>query len=117
MIINRFIPFRGFTAVNLFGLIFVRKGMRFTVIDLQHELIHTRQMLELLVVPFYVFYGLEWFVRFIAQRDILRAYLSISFEREAYAHQRDEDYLRHRRPYAWLHYLRRPTQKGQGTSK
>ena len=97
MIINRFIPFRGFTAVNLFGLIFVRKGMRFTVIDL--------------------FYGLEWFVRFIAQRDILRAYLSISFEREAYAHQRDEDYLRHRRPYAWLHYLRRPTQKGQGTSK
>lgn len=106
MIINRLIPFRGFTAINLFGLIFVRKGMTFTEVDLRHERIHTRQMLELLVVPFYLIYIIEWLVRLILTRHPLRAYLSISFEREAYAHQSDPDYLRHRRPYAWLKYLK-----------
>ena len=105
MIINRFIPFRGFTAINLFGLIFVRKGMTFTATDLHHERIHTRQMLELLIVPFYLIYLIEWLIRFIRMRNIRRAYLSISFEREAYEHQGDPDYLRHRRPYAWLKYL------------
>ncbi|MCR4993784.1 MAG: hypothetical protein K6A32_00105 [Bacteroidales bacterium] len=105
MIVNRFIPFRGFTAINLFGLIFVRKGMPFTAADLRHERIHTRQMLELLVIPFYMFYVLEWLVRLVQHRNLLRAYLSISFEREAYKHQHDSDYLAHRRHYAWLKEL------------
>lgn len=105
MIINRFIPFRGFTAINILGLIFVRKGMKFTDADLRHERIHTRQMLELLILPFYLWYGIEWLIRLIKTRNVQRAYLSISFEREAYEHQDDPDYLRHRRPYAWLNYL------------
>ena len=105
MIINRIIPFRGFTAINLFGLIFVRQGMSFTAVDLRHERIHTRQMLELLVVPFYLWYCLEWLFRLLQTRSPFRAYLSISFEREAYAHQSDPDYIRHRRHFAWIKFL------------
>ena len=33
-------------------------------------------------------------------------YRNISFEREAYAHQRDLNYLKHRRPYAWISRMR-----------
>ncbi len=105
MIVNRFIPFRGFTAINLFGLIFVRRGKMFTAVDLQHERIHTRQMLELLVLPFYLIYLVEWVVRLLQTRSLRSAYLSISFEREAYAHQSSPNYLRHRRHFAWLKYM------------
>lgn len=107
MIYNRFIPFGKFTAINLFGLIFVRKGRAFDASDLHHERIHTRQLLEMLVVPFYLWYCLEWLFRLMQTRSPFRAYLAISFEREAYENQSDDDYLRHRRPYAWMHYLRR----------
>ncbi len=104
-IVNSFIPFRTFAAVNIFGLIFVRRGNKFTDDDLRHELIHTRQMRELLYVPFYIVYGIEWLVRLIQYRKPLRAYLNISFEREAYVHQSDTDYLKTRRHYAWRKYL------------
>lgn len=39
---------------------FVRRGFRVTEIDIRHEQIHTRQMLELGVLPFYVLYVVEW---------------------------------------------------------
>ena len=35
-----------------------------------------------------------------------RAYLNISFEREAYAHMYDPNYLLYRRRFAWTKYLR-----------
>lgn len=106
MITSRFIPFAGFTAINLFGLIFVRKGKMLTSEDLCHERIHTRQMCELLFIPFYLFYLIEWVVRLFQTHDRLRAYHQISFEREAYTHQSDPNYLHHRRAYAWRHFLR-----------
>lgn len=114
MIVNRFIPFGRFTAINLFGLIFVRSGKAFTDTDLHHEHIHTRQLLEMLVLPFYIWYVMEWFLRLLKTHNLIRAYRAISFEREAYDHQDDEDYLQRRRPYAWLKYL---FQNGAGTSK
>ena len=105
MIFNRFIPFGSFKAINLFGLIFVRKGESFTASDLRHEQIHTRQMLELLVLPFYVWYLVEWFLRFLHHRNAIRAYFDISFEREAYIHQHEADYLSRRKHYAWLSFI------------
>ena len=57
---NRFVPFPGFKAVNLLGVMFVRRGFRVTEVDIRHEQIHTRQMLELGVLPFYVLYVAEW---------------------------------------------------------
>ena len=106
LIRNRLLPFGSFTAINLFGLIFVRKGRLFTPTDLQHERIHSRQMRELLYLPFYLFYVLEWFFRLFQTRNLLRAYFKISFEREAYLHQNEPDYLSGRTHFAWVHYLR-----------
>ena len=99
---NRFIPFKGFNAINLFGVIFTRRGIQVNAVMMNHERIHTRQMLEMLVVGFYLWYVVEWLIRFPRKGN---AYRRISFEREAYAHEHDLQYLQHRKPFAWWRYL------------
>ncbi|WP_299368734.1 hypothetical protein [uncultured Porphyromonas sp.] len=111
---SRWIPFRGFSAINLFGVIVVRKDLPEEYLSdplwletiVRHERIHTRQMVELLVIPFYLIYIIEWLVRLAICRDAERAYRSISFEQEAYAHQDDPEYRQRRKPYAFLRYWR-----------
>lgn len=93
---NDYIPFKGFKAINLFGIVFVHKECRMTATDLNHEAIHTAQMRELLYVPFYVLYVLEWLWLLSRYRKRHEAYRNISFEREAYAHQAEPDYLKAR---------------------
>lgn len=108
---NSIIPFKGFVAINLFGIVFVRKDYEFrSVADYQrmliHEGIHTKQMQELLYLPFYVWYLLEWLVRLVMYRDRHKAYRNISFEREAYANQHKWDYNKGRKRYAFLQYIK-----------
>lgn len=100
---NRLIPFKKYEAINLFGILFCRKHARITPEVILHERIHTRQMWELLIVGFYLWYVVEWLVRLPMKG---RAYSNISMEREAYANMHDANYLRHRKPYAWMRYLR-----------
>lgn len=95
---NSLIPRRGFAAMNLFGLLFVRKGVILDPVILNHERIHTRQQLELLFLPFLLVYLGEWQFRWLTNGfNGLKAYRSISFEREAYDHQNDLTYLSRRR--------------------
>lgn len=106
IIYNDIIPFKGFKAVNLLGVLFVRNGATLTDIDINHEAIHTAQMRETLYVGFYLWYVMEWLARLIATGfKAHEAYRSISFEREAYEHEDEPGYLESRRPYAWRHYL------------
>lgn len=68
---------------------------------INHEAIHSRQMRELLYLPFYLLYVLEWLVRLVQFRgNSFQAYKHISHEMEAYSHDADPDYLRRRRPFA-----------------
>lgn len=75
---------------------------------INHEKIHLRQQLELLVIPFYLWYFLEWVFRTVIYLDSYRAYQNISFEREAYAHEKDLGYIGRRSPYGFLNYIFRP---------
>ena len=111
MIYSRFIPFSSFVAINLFWLIIVRKGVKLTAIGVRHEHIHTHQMRELLFFGFYLWYVIEWLVRLVQFRDAKRAYFAISFEREAYQHQADKNYLQARPLFAWRYYLRRSVRR------
>lgn len=61
IIYNKIIPFKGFLAINLFGFLFARKKL--TEVDINHEKIHTEQMKELLYIPFYILYILEYIIR------------------------------------------------------
>ena len=101
---NKFIPFRRFEAINLFGVLFCHPDSKITPQLINHERIHTAQMLEMLVVGFYLWYTVEWLVRLLMRGN---AYLNISFEREAYKHEDEPDYLEHRKHYAWVKYLKK----------
>lgn len=102
---NRFIPPRGFTYVNLFGVLFTRRDKPISDVSLNHEQIHTEQMKEMLYVFFYLLYVIEWLVRLIILWDAHKAYRAISFEREAYANQVNLTYLEGRKRYRWLTYV------------
>ena len=56
IVYNNFIPFKGFSAINLFGVLFARKGVKISKKIINHELIHTAQMKELYYVLFYIIY-------------------------------------------------------------
>lgn len=66
-----------------------------------HERIHLKQQLELLILPFYLWYGIEFLVRLLFLQDKRKAYRAISFEKEAYANEANLDYLKTRQLYAF----------------
>lgn len=104
---NRLLPFRGFDAINLFGVLLCRRETVLTPELIRHERIHTAQMLEMLIVGFYLWYLAEWLVRLVVGRNGWKyAYRHISFECEAYENMHDAGYLSRRRHYTWFRYLR-----------
>lgn len=96
----RWIP-KIYTAMAVWPLVLVRSGSRNPVL-LRHERIHLAQQSELLVLPFYVWYLLEYVWFRCRGLGHWAAYTSISFEREAYGHERDTDYLERRRFWAFI---------------
>ena len=94
IIYHDIIPFKGYKAINLFGIVFARKSARpLSDKNKNHEAIHTAQMRELLYVPFYIVYLLDWVFHGFKYRRI-------TFEQEAYAHEDNPEYLEIRKHYA-----------------
>ena len=69
---------------------------------INHESIHFYQARELLVIPFYILYVLEYTVKSIIYLSIDKGYKNISFEREAYGHEADLGYLNTRPCCSWV---------------
>lgn len=106
---TKHLPVKGFRAINLFGLIFARKEYSpLSEHVLHHEAIHSKQMMELLVVGFYIWYIIEWLIRWIQYKDRILAYRNISFEREAFANDNNQQYLRNRPLWEFRNYLKKP---------
>lgn len=59
-------------------------------------------MKELLYVPFYILYILEWLYRLTQKGN---AYKNVSFEKEAYDNENDMDYLNKREYFSWIKYI------------
>lgn len=102
VVYNDWIPFRGYKCINMFGILFVRRGCYMSERDFNHEAIHTAQMKEMLYVFFYLWYLVEWLIRLLGKGD---AYRNISFEKEAYDNEGDLTYLENRPMFAWWWYL------------
>lgn len=98
IIYNNIIPFKGFKAINLFGIVFARKLL--DQIDVNHESIHTAQMKELFYIGFYLWYLIEYLILFCKNHKT--AYRNIRFEKEAYDHERDLNYLNYRPNFNYL---------------
>ena len=70
---------------------------------INHEKIHIEQQKELLVIFFYLWYVLEWAIKFFKYGS--QSYYNISFEREAYKYDKDLTYLDKRKRWAFLKFL------------
>lgn len=69
---------------------------------MNHEAIHYQQAKELYVLPFYIAYaGIFVFNLFKYRFNLLNAYYTIPFEREAYLNQNTYKYLKTRKKFAW----------------
>lgn len=115
---TKYYPLKSFNAITHWPFVFYKedsKKMR------NHERIHGEQQKEtgligiiiatvlslvfgfkfifiLAVAIFYVIYFVEW---------VLKGYQKISFEREAYKKEYNFDYLKNRKPFAWVNYVNR----------
>ncbi len=93
-------------AITLFPFILVsEEGYKENIVLINHERIHLRQQLELLIIPFYFWYAVEYLVNRIKGMNHYMAYLHISFEQEAYLKETNPHYLKYRRFAAFLKYL------------
>jgi len=72
---------------------------------MNHELIHHRQEIELLIIPFYLLYVVNYFVNRFRYRTHHEAYREIIFEREAYSNESDFEYLKERKLFSFLRYF------------
>lgn len=108
------------------GILFLKGNKELTEVEMNHELIHSRQFVELTIIgliitlPFlfklwwivllspllyYIWYGIEWLIHLIQLKDAHKAYHRISFEEEAYDNQNIDWYLRERKILNFLKYL------------
>ena len=130
VIYNDLIPFKGFQAITILPFIFARNSAKWLKdYVLNHETIHLRQQLEVLIASaaviaalilifgwswwwmltsfgvYYAWYGIEWLVRLAICHDTHLAYKNIAVEQEAYLNEHDMTYLKNRKLFAWVEYI------------
>lgn len=104
---NHIIPFGTFVAITFGPWIFTRRE-ELSDVTVNHEAIHWAQQKETLIVGFFILYGIMFLWELVrCTLDPLRAnhadgrhrplwkraYRSVAFEREAYAHETDSQNL------------------------
>ena len=90
-------------AITLFPFVITSTMDKETM---NHERIHLSQQIELLIIPFYLWYGIEYLVHRFKGHKHWDAYSRISFEREAHENAEDFTYLRKRKFWNFVKYLK-----------
>lgn len=105
--VSKYLVPRGYLGITLFPFVFLKSiDLMQNKALINHEKIHLKQQLELLILPFYIVYSIEFLIRYINYKDWRKAYRNISFEREAFCNEHDMDYLKSRRFWQFLKYIR-----------
>ena len=93
-------------GITLFPFIILKKPeFRENKTLVNHEKIHLKQQLELLIIFFYLWYVIEFFYWCLRLKNNYMAYRYICFEREAYAMEDDLNYLETRKLWSFWKYL------------
>jgi len=105
--VSKYLVPKGYLGLAFYPFVFLKSNdLKINTILVNHENIHLKQQLELLVLPFYLVYFIEFLFRLFQYKNWYLAYRNISFEREAYTNERRLDYLNHRLFWSFLKYLR-----------
>ena len=104
--VSKYIVPKGYTGLALFPFVFVKHAhLKLNKVFVNHEHIHLKQQLELLIFPFFIWYGVDFLVRYVHYKNWYDAYRNIGFEREAYQNEENLEYLKKRRFWSFLKYL------------
>lgn len=98
----------GIYGLAIYPFIFIHNSE--SILDkelINHEKIHLQQELELLIIPFYIIYGINWIVNYFKYKSWEEAYRNIIFEREAYQNDYNLNYLKNRRMFSFIKYLKK----------
>ena len=103
---SRYLIPKGFSGLTIFPFVIVSAKVDLSdKVLMNHERIHLKQQLELAILPFFVWYFIEYLIRLIQFRNRRKAYRNISFEREAYANEGNMEYLKNRKFWSFFKYL------------
>ncbi|MEJ2114152.1 MAG: hypothetical protein P8X62_10840 [Flavobacteriaceae bacterium] len=107
ILISKYLIPKGYSGLTIFPFILLKHDrLKSDLVLINHERIHLRQQLELLVLPFYLLYMLEFLYRLLQYKNWKLAYKNVSFEREAYKNESDFHYLKSRKFWHFLKYIR-----------
>lgn len=99
---------RGYIGMTVFPFMFLKtKALKGDDVLINHEKIHLKQQLELLIILFFVLYTLEFLFRLLQYKNWHLAYRNISFEREAYLNEKDLNYLKKRSFWSFVKYFKK----------
>ena len=106
LLVTKYLIPRGYSGLTVFPFIFIKtKEDRNNLVLMQHEKIHIRQQIEMGILFFFIWYFLEFIFRLFIFRNVRKAYRNICFEREAYANEKNLNYLKKRSFWKFLKYL------------
>ena len=75
ILISKYLVPKGYTGVTIYPFVFLKNHhLKKDTLLINHERIHLRQQLELLILPFYLLYMFEFVIRLIQYRRWKVAY-------------------------------------------
>jgi hypothetical protein len=99
------LPNLSVNAMAIYPFILLKnKNQKQDVELINHEKIHHRQQLELLLLGFYFLYLVNYLFNLLKYKNHYQAYYNISFEKEAYKHEKELNYLTNRKWYNWINF-------------
>lgn len=105
IVLKNIVP-KGYKAITFFPFIFlVHSKDKKDKVLINHEKIHIYQQIELGIIIFYIWYVVEFCIRLLHYKNKYLAYKNISFEREAYSQESDENYLSTRKLWNFWRFL------------
>ena len=106
LIVAKYLIPKGYRGMAVFPFVLMKYDLdKANMIFVNHEKIHLKQQKEMLILPFFIWYFLEYLIRLIQYKNAALAYQNISFEREAYANETDFNYLKNRTFFQFLKYI------------
>jgi hypothetical protein len=107
VVIKKLVP-KGYNGITIFPFVFfTHPALLQNKTLINHEKIHIRQQIELLVFPFFIWYFVEFLFKLFLYKNTFLAYKNISFEREAYQNDQNLEYLKSKKFWSFLRYLKR----------
>jgi hypothetical protein len=106
IVVSKFLVPNGYKGMTIWPFIFVNSQKhKEDIVVMNHEKIHLKQQLELLIIPFYILYFLDYMIGVAKYRNTRLAYKNIIFEKEAYMNQNNLDYLKERKFFSFIKYF------------